>query len=163
MTIDIKDFYLNTLMEQYEYMHIPVKHIPKVIMSQYKLAPLLVMNGHVMVKIHKGMYSLPQAGILANKCLVAHLQEHSFVLATHTHGLFTHKTHDSTFCLIINDFGVKYVRCDHAEYLLSVLTKLYKVTHDWSDTQFCGLTLTWDYEACTVDISIPSYIDKALT
>ena len=28
MTMDIKDFYLNNPMEQYEYMHIPVKDIP---------------------------------------------------------------------------------------------------------------------------------------
>ena len=162
MTIDIKDFYLNTLMEQYKYMRIPVKHIPEVIMSQYKLAPL-VTNGHVMVEIHKGMYGLPQAGILANKCLVAHLREHGFVPATHMHGLFTHKARGITFCLVIDDFGIKYVRHDHAEYLLSILKKLYKVTHDWSGTQYCGLTLAWDFESCTVDISIPGYIDKALT
>ena len=32
LTIDVKDFYLNTPMEQYEYMRIPVKYIPADIM-----------------------------------------------------------------------------------------------------------------------------------
>ena len=105
MTIDIKDFYLNTLMEQYEYMHIPIKHIPEVIMTQYQLKPL-IHNGHIMVEIHKGMYGLPQAGILANNHLVSHLHEHGFVTAQHTPGLFTHKTRGITFCLVIDNFGV---------------------------------------------------------
>jgi hypothetical protein len=28
-TMDIKDFYLNTPMERYKYMHIPIKHHPR--------------------------------------------------------------------------------------------------------------------------------------
>jgi hypothetical protein len=51
-------------MDRYEYMRIPAKDIPADIMEQYNLAPL-VHNGHVLTKIRKGMYGLPQAGILA--------------------------------------------------------------------------------------------------
>ena len=42
MTIDIKDYYLGTPMNRYEYMLIPVKHISEDIMLQYNLAPLVV-------------------------------------------------------------------------------------------------------------------------
>jgi hypothetical protein len=55
MTMDIKDFYLNTPMDRYEYTMIPVSLIPKAIFDQYKLGPL-VHNGHVYVEIRKGMY-----------------------------------------------------------------------------------------------------------
>jgi hypothetical protein len=50
MTIDIKDFYLNTPMNRYEYMRIPVKDIPATIMTQYKLQDK-IHNGTIMVKV----------------------------------------------------------------------------------------------------------------
>jgi hypothetical protein len=91
MTIDIKDFYLNTPMERFEYMRIPTKFIPPAISEQYNLASL-VHHDHVMVEIRKGMYGLPQAGILANQRLVKHLQEHGYHPTPHTPGLFRHDT-----------------------------------------------------------------------
>jgi hypothetical protein len=54
MTGDLKDFYLNTPMDTYEYMRIPVSVIPDSIMTKYKLAPL-VHHAHVYVEIRKGM------------------------------------------------------------------------------------------------------------
>ena len=36
--VDLKDFYLNTPLEEYEYMRIPVDMIPQTIMDQYNLA-----------------------------------------------------------------------------------------------------------------------------
>ena len=39
MTADLKDFYLETPMDEYEYMRIPVSIIPEDIMSKYNLAP----------------------------------------------------------------------------------------------------------------------------
>jgi hypothetical protein len=61
---DISNFYLNTPMEGYEYMRIPVWAIPACIMEQYNLAPL-VHNGSVLVEIHKVMHGLPQTGLTA--------------------------------------------------------------------------------------------------
>ena len=66
MSYNLKDFYLETFMNRYEYMCIPVKDIPQDIMDQYNLAPL-THRGHLFVKLRKGMYGLPQAGILATK------------------------------------------------------------------------------------------------
>jgi hypothetical protein len=59
MTIDIKDFYLNTTLPEYEYMRIPVKDIPGIIMHNYKLHDL-ARNDSVTVEIRKGMYGLPK-------------------------------------------------------------------------------------------------------
>ena len=53
-------------------MRIPVDMIPQTIMDQYNLAPL-VERGFVMVEIRKGIYGLPQAGILVYKLLCIRL------------------------------------------------------------------------------------------
>jgi hypothetical protein len=66
---NIKDFYLNTPMERYEYMQIPVHQIPQAIFERYNLQEL-THKDHVYVEIRKSMYGLPQAGILANKLLL---------------------------------------------------------------------------------------------
>jgi len=159
--MDIKDFYLNTPMRRFEYMRIPVKVIPQCIMDQYELWPL-VHNGYVLVEIRKGMYGLPQAGILAYERLVEHLAHYGYAPKEHTPGLWSHASRPLTFCLVVDDFGVKYVDKADAEHLLSAVKDLYAATYDWSGTLYCGLTLVWDYIARTVDISIPGYIEKAL-
>jgi hypothetical protein len=74
-TADISNFYLNNPMERFEYMRIPIRDIPPDIFSQYALTHLAV-NGHVTVEISKGMYGLPQEGIIANTRLKAHLAGH---------------------------------------------------------------------------------------
>ena len=53
-------------MNRYEYMRIPVNVIPVDIMEQYNLSSLVV-NSFVLVEIRKGMYGLPQVGIIVNK------------------------------------------------------------------------------------------------
>jgi hypothetical protein len=160
MSIDIKNFYLDTPMEQYEYMWIPVKHIPADIMAQYKLTSL-IHNNMVMVEIRKGMYGLPQAGILANDRLQKHLALHGYT-TTDTPGLFRHATRPISFTLVVDDFGVKYVGEEHAQHLIDTLQSLYSITTDWTGSLYCGLTLQWDYLARTVDLSMPGYVANAL-
>jgi hypothetical protein len=162
MTIDIKDFYLNTPMDRYEYMRIPVKDIPPAIMEHYNLRPL-IHNHHVLVEIRKGMYGLPQAGILANERLQKHLAASGYTPTPHTPGLYRHHTRPISFSLVVDDFGVKYVGREHAEHLIDTLRSLYTVTEDWTGTLYLGMTLHWDYEARTVDCSMPGYVQKALT
>ena len=65
---DVKNFYLGTPMARYEYMRLHISIIPQEIIDQYKLMDL-VHNDYVYIKIRRGMYGLPQAGIIANKLL----------------------------------------------------------------------------------------------
>jgi hypothetical protein len=120
MTIDIKNFYLNTPMKSSEYMRIPVSQSPSDIMSLYDLHDK-VHNGAVHVEICKGMYRLPQAGCLTNDCLIEHLNKHGYHQAKHTHGLFTHDTQDIFFSLVVDDFGVKYIHAHDAQHLIDTL------------------------------------------
>jgi hypothetical protein len=161
MTIDIKDFYLNTKMSHFEYMWINVRDIPAELFEYYKLAPL-VKNGRVCVEIRRGMYGLPQAGRLANDELVIHLAAHGYIQSKHTPGLFTHTTRPISFCLVVDDFGVKYVGKEHAEHLQTVLSAKYQITSEWSGDLYLGLHLAWDYTNRTVDLSMPNYVEKAL-
>jgi hypothetical protein len=69
MTIDLKNFYLNTPMTRYEYVRINFEDVPEEIIVEYNLRGKVASDGHVYVEIRKGMYGLPQAGILAQELL----------------------------------------------------------------------------------------------
>ena len=162
MTMDIKDFYLNTPMELYEYLRIPVKYIPETIMKQYKLHEK-VHKGYVYVEVRKGMYGLPHAGKIANDRLVDHLKAAGFIQAKHTHGLFSHETRKGLlFSLVVDDFGVQYIDRADDDHLADTLKRMYTITMDWTGTKYLGLTLRWDYKNRTCDMSMPKYIEKAL-
>jgi len=66
------------------------------------------------------------------------------------------------FTLVVDDFAVWYTDKTNANHLMSVLCHHYQVTEDWDATWYCGMTLQWDYQKCTVDLSMLGYIDRAL-
>jgi hypothetical protein len=160
-TLDIKDFYLGTPMAAYKYMHIPIAMIPQVIIDQYHLLPL-IHNGFVMVEIRKGMYGLPQAGILANRQLRAHLATQGYRQVTHTPGLFKHDTGDISFTLVVDNFGAKYTARADFDHLVTRIQQRYTATIDRSDELYCGLTIEWNYAKRWVNISMPGYVDKCI-
>lgn len=162
MCADIKDFYLNNPMSRFEYMKIPVKCIPDKMMKLYNLEPL-IHNGGVYVEIRKGMYGLPAAGRIASDKLIPILNAAGFHQSDQTPGLFKHATRPIAFCLCVDDFLVKYVGKEHADFFLTTLRQAhYKITVDWEAKEYCGLKLLWDYDNGTVDISMPGYVEKAL-
>ena len=55
MKIDIKDFYLNTPMERYEYMRIKITNIPDDIIRQYNIQTKVTKDGFFYVEVRKGM------------------------------------------------------------------------------------------------------------
>ena len=75
--MDIKDFYLNTPIAQYEYMHLQLADMPKDIITHYRLNEIATPEGYIYCEIQKGMYRLPQAGIIAQQLLKEHLQKDS--------------------------------------------------------------------------------------
>jgi hypothetical protein len=108
------------------------------------------------------MYGLPQAGILANELLHRNLAKYGHQPTHHTHGVWTHATHPISFLLVVDDFCVKYVGREHTEHLMACIKKKYNISSDWNGGAYCGLTLDWDYNKRTVDLSIPGYIKAAL-
>jgi hypothetical protein len=161
MCTDAKDFYLNTTMERKEYMWVPENLLPDVVIEAYALSSLIV-NGRVLFEISKGMYGLPQAGRLAYDQLVEHLAPHGYRPVPRTPGLWKHDSRPVTFCLVVDDFGVKYVGKQHADHLLNAIRTKYQLTCDWTGSLYCGVTIKWDYDKGTVDLSMPGYITRAL-
>jgi hypothetical protein len=88
---DIKNMYLKTPLNRFEYMKMPLCLFPQDIIDHYRLNDK-VLNGYVYMDICKGMYGLPQAGILANKLLKKRLAIHGYYQQPHTPGLFKHKS-----------------------------------------------------------------------
>ena len=68
MTTDIKNFYYGTLIQDYEYGHLPLELVPKEVKEQYNLHKL-ASNNKVYFKIQKGMPGLKQAGIITHNRL----------------------------------------------------------------------------------------------
>jgi hypothetical protein len=121
----------------------PLSAIPQSIIEQYNLLSY-VHKGHVLVEIVKGMYGLSQSGILAYEQLVRHLDISGYSPCKHMAGLWRHKTRAITFCLVMDDFAVKYIDKDDAIHLLHTLEICYKVTTDWVAKMYCCLSLTWN-------------------
>jgi hypothetical protein len=46
--------------------------------------------------------------------------------------------------------------------LIKCIREEYELTEDWTGDLYCGIKLHWDYNACTLDISMPGYIKKLL-
>ncbi len=46
--------------------------------------------------------------------------------------------------------------------IVAIKTKHEKLSKDWIGNLNCGITLTWDYDACTLNILMPGYIIKQL-
>jgi hypothetical protein len=152
LVIDINNFYLNTPLGRFEYMVINLASLPQETIEKYDLNKL-AQDRKVYIEIQKGMYGLPQAGILANELLHRNLAKDGYRPTTHTHGLWTHDTHSISFSLVVDDFGVKYVGREHAEHLMACIKKNYNISSDWNGTAYCGLTLDWNYQDRTVDLS----------
>ena len=98
-------------------MRIHVRLVPTVFMNEYNLYDK-VKNGYIYMKIHRGMYGLPQEGIIANTLLKERLAPFSYYEAKHIPGLFLHKWRPVQFTLVVDDFGVKYVGREHAQNLI---------------------------------------------
>ena len=78
--------YLAMPLDRPEYMRIHRKNIPKQFIDKYNLHDKFK-NDFIYLRIIRGMYGLPRAGILANKLLRSHLEPFGYYEVTHTLGL----------------------------------------------------------------------------
>eukprot|EP00804_Cyclotella_cryptica_P006175 CCRYP_015258-RB/>CCRYP_015258-RB protein AED:0.28 eAED:0.28 QI:0/0/0/1/1/1/3/0/731 len=133
MTIDIKDFYLNTPMACPEFMRLKLSDMPNDIIEHYALHTIATEDG------------LPQAGIIAQQLLEKRLVAEGYHQSTITPGYWKHDWRPISFALCVDNFGVKYVRREHADHLLKTLNTFYQTSQDLNETRYLGLTIAWDY------------------
>ena len=163
MTADISNFYLNTPLKRPEYIRLKISDIPDEIIKEYKLQDKVTSDGYVYMEVTKGMYGLPQSGLLANQLLEKRLNKHGYKQSKLVPGLWTHDTRPIQFTLVVDNFGVKYKHGKDARHLMNVLKNHYDVTEDWTGARYIGITLDWDYAKRQVHLSMPGYVKKALT
>ena len=161
VTFDIENFYLNTPLDVFEYLGMNISLIPQEIIDEYELLDKVDDNGFACIQVEKGMYGLKQSGILANKLLEKHLTAHGYYQSTLIPWLWCHWWRQILFVLVVNDFGIKYVRPEYTQHVVNVLEEHYIIAKDWTGSLFCGISLTWDYKNCTVQLSMPVYVAKS--
>jgi hypothetical protein len=64
---------------------------------------------------------------------------------------------------MVDDFGVKYVGKEQADHLIKTLQLHYQLSTNWAGKLYCGIKLEWNYAMGTVDLSMPGYVERALT
>ena len=141
MTMDISNFYLMTPLKRKEYVRMKLDNFPDNVIDHYDLRAKATTDGYVYVAVKRGMYGLPQSGILAQELLEKRLDDAGYHQSTRTPGLWTHEWRPICFTLVVDDFGVKYVGDEHAEHLMGVIKQHYDVTCDWTRARYVGITL----------------------
>jgi hypothetical protein len=142
-------------------MRLPISILPNDIIKKYDLTRLAV-NGWVYMEIRKRMYGLKQAGLLANQLLQKRFKPFGYYPARHTPGLWLHNRKPTAFSLVVDYFSVKYITTAYAHHLRNALLRHYQITADWDGTVYSGITLDWDNNKHTCDISMPDYIFNVL-
>ena len=62
----------------------------------------------------------------------------------------------------MDDFGVHYTKKEDVNFLIQSLKIEYELHEDWEGELYIGMTLKWDYDARTVELSMPGYIAETL-
>ena len=93
------------------------------------------------MEIQRGLYGLPQSGILANKILRERLKPHGYYKLPHTPGLWKHVTLPVQFTMVVDNFGVKYTGKENIQHLINALKETYEISEDWDGTLYCRISL----------------------
>jgi hypothetical protein len=76
MTMDISNFYLISPLHSAKFIQIKFSDIPDEVINKYKLWDKATKNISIYIRAKRGMYGLPQAGLLANELLKKHINKH---------------------------------------------------------------------------------------
>ena len=117
---------------------------------------------YVYCDILRTMPGLAISGLLSQLRLLAQLYSHDFI-QTATPCLFRHRTRDITFCLVVDDFAIRYKNLDDLQYFTACLGELYHIKVHPECVSFLGFTVNYDRIGRTLSLSYPSYIPDLLT
>ncbi len=159
---DIENFYLNTPLDQDEYVRIPIKTISQHIIDKYNLSSF-AHNGSVYFKVTQAMYGLQQAGHLSWNRLVKVCEDGGFTQTSpEVPGLYVHSSNGSKFALSTDDFLAHFPSIEAEQHFCAMLAKHYKYTVDHTASKYLGINIDFDDIAHTVTLSLPSYVPDML-
>ena len=159
---DLANFYLMTPLKRPEYAKIKLSDIPEEVIKEYNLHQYATPDGWVYIKVSRGMYGLPQAGSLGHDLLEQRLNKEGYFQSQIVPALWKHKTRPIQFVLVVDDFGIKYMKKEDLDHLIQTLEKHYDVSVDLEGKEFVKIQLDWDYENRKVHLSMAPYLQKAL-
>ena len=119
-----------------------IDHFQQDVIDYYCLKGKADDKGYLLVRAEKGMYGLPQAGIIAQQLLEKRLQAEGYHQSATTPGYWKHEWRPISFFA-----GSGRLRCvgeEHANHLLAVLRKFYVVDKNAEGSKYCGITLDRD-------------------
>eukprot|EP00804_Cyclotella_cryptica_P014825 CCRYP_015027-RA/>CCRYP_015027-RA protein AED:0.12 eAED:0.12 QI:0/0/0/1/0.2/0.16/6/0/1256 len=116
---DISNFYLMTPLKRPEFAKVRLSDIPAEITKLYKLKQLATPDGWVYLRVSKGMYGLPQSGSLGHDLLKQRLNAEGYYQSRITPGLWKQKTRNIQFVLVVDDFGIKYIKRQDLDHLIN--------------------------------------------
>ncbi len=147
-------------MKRYKYMHLKLSDIPEEIIDEYKLCDIVTDDSYVYCETRKGIYGLPQAGLIAQELLEQQLSKVGYSQSKIIPGLWTHETRQTCYTLVVDNFAIKFTKMEDAQHLIEALKQDYTITIDWGATKYIELTIDWDYNKGQVHVHMPGYLDK---
>jgi hypothetical protein len=109
MTIDISNFYLMTPLHCAKFIRIKLRDTPNEVINKYKLKEKATRNNSIYIRAKHSMYSLSQAGLLANKPLEKCLNKYGYQQSKLVPSLWKHYARPIQFTLVVDNFGVKCI------------------------------------------------------
>jgi hypothetical protein len=120
-------------MGRYKYFSVKLELSLDDIIDEYNLCNKVDSNKNVHCEVRQGMYGLPQAGIITQDLLKERLLKAGYKQIKITPGYWTHQWWPTSFTLIIDDFGIKYIGKEHVQHLINTLKQNYNIEEDWDD------------------------------
>ena len=152
-------------MENPENVRVKLEDITQEFIEEYHLLEKEC-HGWVYLEIFQGCYGFPQSGKVANNLLQMRLEDAHYYETAINPGLWRHKWRSIQFVLIVDDFGLEYVRKQDANHLASVLKNHHDISQDWEGKKFAGIDLGWNYATKHCDrtcrLSMKNYIRNLL-
>jgi hypothetical protein len=161
-TADLSNFFLCTPMPRPEFGRVKLSDIPEEIIEEYKLREIATKDDWVYFRADKTHYGLPQAGSLSHDLLEKRLNAEGYFRSKTVPGLWKHKTRNIQFVLVVDNFGIKYLKREDFDHLIGVLKRHYDVSVDIHGKEFVKIELDWKYDKGEVHLSMEPYLRKAL-
>ena len=159
---DISNFYLMTPLKRPEYARVRLSDIPEEIIKEYNLRDIATDDGWVYLRVMRGMYGLPQAGSLGHDLLEERLNKEGYFQSKVVPGLWKHINRPTLFALVVDNFGIKYMKEADLDHLICALRKYYNVSVDLEGKKYVKIELDWNYDNECVHLSMAPYLKKAL-
>jgi len=163
ITADLQDAYLSEDLPpgESEYLSLLVSHFPSDCREEFGISHLSETT-IIYYQILKGLYGMPQAGLLYQTGLIHHLSQYGYHMSLTTPCLFYHDTSNVKFLLWVDDFIIKYQRSDQAsiDHLLNCLRQKYTITVDLTGSSYLGMTIERNRTEKSLKISAPGYIQQ---